>query len=268
MGKPLSRKQMKQRTAGWRYPGNNKLHAAFDYSVEIGTPIFAVRGGRIEAIVDNIPNLDKDEDGQPNTPPNFIAQSIKYKGARATVLYVHISPHAFVNKNDPVVEGQLLALSGHNGHTTGPHLHISAVKGEATRPFRELSNLNGQTAVRPTDGLASNNITIFPPSRVYGNKEFNQLDAGDIVLEQLTHGTRDSDTVRRLQHRLNGIRLEGGAELRPSGNYNASTRAEVIKWQIQKQNATAGTVDANGDVSPEQAAILFRGPRFHIVHQP
>jgi len=268
MGKPLPRKNMKSRTAGWRYSSNNELHAAFDYEVPIGTPVFAVRRGKILKVVDHIKNMKPDEDGKSGDPPNFITLRIKYKGAKATVTYVHISKRAFVNEGDEVVEGQLIALSGHNGHSTGPHLHISAVKGEPTRPFRELDGLPKATAVQPTDGLASNNITIYPPSRAYGSQEFNALEAGDIVLGHLTHGTRDSDTVRRLQHRLNDIRLEGGAELRPSGNYNGATRDEVIKWQVQKRHATPGTVDANGDVNPEQAAILFSGPRFHIIDHP
>jgi len=256
------------KTAGWRYPSDNQLHAAFDYQTSIGTPVFAVRRGKILKVVDNIKNLGLNENGESGDPPNFITQRIKHKGAKATVTYVHISKNAFVKAGDEVVEGQLIALSGHNGHSSGPHLHISAVKGETTRPFRELDGLPKATAVQPTDGLASNGITIYPPSRVYGSQKFNALEAGDIVLEQLTFGTQKSATVRRLQHRLNGIRLDGGAELRPSGNYTGKTRDEVIKWQVQKRNATPGTVDANGNVSPEQAAVLFRGPRFHIIHQP
>jgi hypothetical protein len=267
MGKPLPRKKM-NRTAGWRYPSSNNLHAAFDYGVSIGTPVFAVRAGKILKVVDDIKNLEPNRDGNSGDPPNFIAQRIKYKGAKATVTYVHISKNAFVAEGDEVVEGQLIALSGHNGHSEGPHLHISAVTGETTRPFRELDGLPKATAVQPTDGLASNGITIYPPSRVYGSQKFNALEAGDIVLDQLTFGTQGSATVRRLQHRLNGIRLDGGADLRPSGNYNGATRDEVIKWQIQKRNATPGTVEANGDVNPEQAAVLFRGPRFHIAQKP
>ena len=266
MGKPLPRKNMDW-TAGWRY-SNGNLHAAFDYGVPIGTPVFAVRAGKILKVVDDIKNLKPNEDGNPGDDPNFITQRITYKGAKATVTYVHISKKAFVEEGDQVEEGQLIALSGHNGHSEGPHLHISAVKGETTRPFRELDGLSPATAAQPTDGLASNSLTIFPPSKVYGGKKFNMLDAGDIVLEQLTSGTRNSDTVRRLQHRLNDIRLQGGAELRPTGNYNANTRDEVTKWQLQKRHATPGTVEANGNVSPEQAAILFRGPRFRIIHQP
>jgi hypothetical protein len=86
------------------------------------------------------------------------------------------------------------------------------------------------------------------------------------VLKELTFKTGGSDTVRRLQHRLNGIKLEHGANLLVNGNYNKKTRDEVIKWQVQKRNAKSGTAEANGNVSPEQAAILFTAPRFRIIH--
>ena len=251
------------RPIGWRYPTSHNLHAAFDYGVPIHTPVFAVRAGKILKVVDSIPNLGVQENGESGDPPNFILQGIKYKGAKATVIYVHLSPRVRVREGDHVEEGQLIALSGHNGHSEGPHLHISAVTGDATRPFRELDSL-ASDATRPTDGLAANGFTIYPPSRAYGRQKFNELDSGDIVLRDLKFGTRESDTVRRLQHRLNGIRLGGGSELRLSGHYNQKTRNEVIKWQVQKRHAEPDRAEANGEVSPEQAPILFPGQRFRI----
>src|SRR4051794_5194949 len=102
MGKPLSRDKM-HRTAGWRYKSSKELHAAFDYGVSIGTPIFGVRDGKILKVKDDIKDLDPDVDGQSLDPTNFIAQRIKYKGAKATVTYVHISQHAaLVKEGDDV----------------------------------------------------------------------------------------------------------------------------------------------------------------------
>jgi hypothetical protein len=265
MGKPIARKVIPRPSAGWRY-SNNTLHAAFDYSVPIGTPVFAVRAGRILKVVDHIPNLAPDEDGPSGAPANFIPEAIKFKGDRATVAYAHLSPHALVAEGDEVEEGQQIALSGHNGHTTGAHLHVSAVLGHADHNFPELDHL-AQSALRPTTGIADNGTTIFPPNRVYGRKKFNELDSGDIVLEDLNFGTRGSDTVRRLQYRLNGIRLVHGAELTINGHYNARTRDEVVKWQVQKRHAVPGNTDASGNVSERQAEILFSASRFRLVHR-
>jgi len=266
MGKPLSRKEMQRPRAGWRY-SNGDLHAAFDYTADIGTPVFAVRAGTIVEVSDTIPNLPVDVDGKSGDKANFILQRIKYKGGHATVCYAHLSPHVLVKKNDHVEEGQQIALTGHNGHSTGPHLHVSAVIGPAAGNFPERRN-RALDALQPTNGVASNGTTVFRPSLVYGREKFNELDAGDIVLEDLTAGTQDSDTVRRLQFRLNGIRLEGGAELKISGNYTGPTRAEVVKWHLQKQHAEPGTAEASGELTEEQAKILFKPKRFRLVHQP
>jgi murein DD-endopeptidase MepM/ murein hydrolase activator NlpD len=139
MGNPLSREDM-HRGATWRYPSGT-LHAAYDYTVPIHTPVFAVRRGKILKVVDNIKNLPVNVEGKSGDPANFILLGIKYNGATATVVYAHLSPNVLVQQGDVVKEGQQIARSGHNGHSTGPHLHVSAVTGHATHNFPELSDL-------------------------------------------------------------------------------------------------------------------------------
>lgn len=268
MGKPLSRDLM-DRSAGWRY-SNGVLHAAFDYRVPIRTPIFAVRKGRITRVELSQPNLDVDVDGKSGDRPNFIQQRVTYKGVDATVTYAHVSPpppEPPVQAGDTVVEGQLIGFSGHNGHSEGPHLHISVVTGRTTSTFPELSGL-AATALQPTDGLAANGRTVYPPSLVYGPMKFNELDAGDIVFRELRFRTVGSVTVKRLQHRLNGIHLEGGADLFIDGNYRRKTRDEVRKWQLQKADAVEGTPEASGELTAEQAPLLFAASRFRLVLGP
>ena len=260
---PLSAKNMNL-TARWLYP-SGAIHAGYDYAVPIGTPVFAVRHGRILKIRDDIHNLPKDKDGKSGDPPNFILQGFHYKHEPATIVYMHVSPHVLVNEGDEVEAGQQIALSGHNGHSTGPHLHISVMKGHHQLPFDYLKDLLDNSA-RPVHGLASNGITIFPPRLVYPNAVPHALAGGVVVLEDLQFGTMRSDSVRRLQHRLNRISLVGGEVLPMSGNYLDRTRAEVALWQVQKGHATPGTEAANGNVQPDQARILF-GPSFQLVRR-
>src|SRR5215510_11412489 len=80
-------------------------------------------------IVDNIRNMDPSEDGKSGDDPNFILQGIMYKGSPATVVYMHVSPNVMVKEGEEVEAGHQIARSGHNGHSTGPHLHISVMKG-------------------------------------------------------------------------------------------------------------------------------------------
>jgi Peptidase family M23 len=271
MNTPLSRKNMNL-TNGWKY-SSGLIHAGYDYGVQIHTPVFAVRDGHILETVDNIPNLDPDKEGQSGDPPNYILQGIMYKHEAATVVYLHVSPNVPVKAGDEVQAGQQIARSGHNGHSTGPHLHVSVLKGHNhLEPFDYLQryqpgeDLEHSPPPRP-GGLASNGLTIFPPRLVYSRQQPTALAGGTIVLEDLTFGTMHSDSVRRLQHRLNGIHLEHGAELPVTGNYLDLTRAEVTKWQVQKRHAEPGTVMANGNLHANQAQILF-GKRFTLVHRP
>jgi hypothetical protein len=261
MALPLRKKDL-NRTAGWLYSSGN-IHAGYDYAVDIGTPVFAVRGGRILRTVDDIPNLKPDRDGKSGDPPNFVLQAIRYKGKPATVVYLHLSPDIPVKAGDEVKAGEQIALSGHNGHSTGPHLHISVIKGhDHLGPFDYLRDL--EDGSKAPHGLAPNGLTLYPPSLVYGRKHPNRLAGGDVVVADLAFGTLHSDSVRRLQHRLNKIHLDGGAELPVTGNYLEQTRSEVTKWQVQRRHATPGSPDADGNIHPAQAEVLF-GKRFHLV---
>lgn len=245
-------------TAGWKY-SSGTIHAGFDYSVPIGTPVFAVRKGRILKVVDNVKNLAPHQNGFSGAPVNFILQAIMFNGEPATVLYLHISPHAPVNEGDTVFDGQQIARSGHNGNSTGPHLHIAVWKGHRSlRPFRYLDGLSNSSP-RP-DGLAENGITIFPPRLVFTTAPPVDLLPADVVLmKDLKAGTRNSESVRRLQRRLNKINLPGSVQLPASGNYLKQTRAEVKRWQMAKFGHPATSPKADGNLLRPQAKILF-GP--------
>jgi len=247
-----------QRTvsAGWKY-SDGDIHAGFDYSVDIGTPIHAVRKGRILKVVDNVKNLAPARDGVSGAPVNFILQAIMLNGKPATVLYLHISPNALVDEGDTVFDGQQIARSGHNGHSTGPHLHIAVVKGHhSTRPFRYLDGLDNNSP-RP-NGIAENGITIFPPRLAFTTAPtVDPLPANVVLMKDLKFGTRNSESVRRLQRRLNKINLPGSVQMSGTGNYLKQTRVEVQRWQVAKFGHPPGSPKANGNLLRDQAKILF-----------
>jgi hypothetical protein len=260
MSDPLPHKNMIL-TTQWLYSKGGK-HAGFDYSVPIGTPLFAVRGGKILRVVDHIKNLGVNEDGHTGDPPNFIMLGITYKNEPVTVVYLHVSPNVPVKAGDKVEDGQLIGKSGHNGHSEGPHLHISVMKGhDHVNPFDYLNGIQDNSKP-PANGLASNGITIFPPSLVYSPGPWAR---GQVRLSSLTPGNKDSKSVRRLQYRLNGIHLEGGADLDVTGNYNKATRDEVQKWQVQKLNADPTKPRGDGVLDKAQAKVLFPSPRYTLL---
>lgn len=72
-------------TAKWLY-SSGAIQAGYDDRVDIGTPVFAVRGGHILKKVENIKNLELDKDGERGDPPNYILQVTLYKDEPATIL--------------------------------------------------------------------------------------------------------------------------------------------------------------------------------------
>lgn len=265
MSKPLPESVIPTPGTKWNY-SDGRIHAAFDYSVDIGTPLLAVRGGKILRVRDTIPNLDKDEDGESGDDANFIMLGITYKSEPVTVLYLHVhhheDGHPRFKAGDRVTDGQQIGRSGHNGNSKGPHLHVAVMRRhDHTNEFAYLKDLEDNTSP-PKDGLAPNGITIYPPSLVYAPSPWAR---GKVRLASLVPGNTDSRSVRRLQYRLNGIKLEGGAELAVTGNYNKPTRLEVQKWQVQKLNANPDLPRGDGVLDKAQARILFPSPRYTLV---
>lgn len=265
MALPLPRKQMNL-SARWKY-STGVLHAAFDYDVHIGTPLFAVRRGTVLSFRDTVPDMHPDANGKSGDPVNFLMLGVRWRKQPATVLYLHIKQHSVVERfkhGEEVDPGVMIARSGHNGNSSGPHFHIAVMLGQDhTNPFAYLTGLSNASPM-PTDGIAGNNVTVYPPSLVYTRPRPHPLSSGEVRLAELVFGTKDSDSVRRLQYRLNQISLVGGAELRITGDYTRPTRDELIKWQLQKFGAAEGTLLANGNVHPDQAARLF-GSRYTLV---
>jgi hypothetical protein len=249
----------------WRY-SDGDLHAAYDYRVGLGTPLFAVRDGVVLACNDGVKNNAAGADPIPNSPSNWVLLGIKYKGRPASVYYQHLSPGLNVKKGDKVKEGQRLGRSGNTGNSTGPHLHLAAMWGhrDSDSRYDYMDSIGGSEAP-PSSGTASNEICIFPPSQIFlRNGGRSPWASGPVFVDKLRFGMMDSDSVRRLQHRLNGISLVGGAEIPVTGNYLDQTKSEVRKWQIQKVGAKPGSPEAGGEqLTVSQARRIF-GKRYVV----
>jgi len=255
MALPLPTKQMAVGTR-WRY-SSGKLHAAHDYPVPIGTPIFAVRDGTILDCNDGIPNNPAGVDGKTGDPSNWILLGITYQGKPASVYYQHLSRGLDVKKGQHVTAGQKLGETGNSGHSTGPHLHLATMLGHRSEKTRYAYLKDIGSSEQAPNGLASNGVCIFPPSLVFGPSSGGKWGSGLVIVDQLTFGTKDSNSVRRLQHRLNEIPLKGGQTLPVTGDYLELTRAQVSRWQVQKDGCAPGSKAADGNVGPKQARALF-----------
>ena len=91
-----------------------RLHAGTDFGAPIGTPVYAASNGTVLAA----------------GPASGYGRRVKigHPGGITTV-YGHISSEA-VTVGQSVRPGQLIALSGNEGRSTGPHLHFETRPGD------------------------------------------------------------------------------------------------------------------------------------------
>lgn len=93
---------------------------AYDFRMDIGTNVVSAREGVVTEVVED--NEDNNGCGQ---PPNVV----KIRHVDETIAqYYHLTKNgALVKVGDTVNQGQVIALSGNTGCSTGPHLHFQVV---------------------------------------------------------------------------------------------------------------------------------------------
>lgn len=115
---PVSNKELKRLASGFgmrMHPIYKKLrmHKGIDFSVRIGTPVYATGDGVII---------------ETKSKFNGYGKSIEIKhGYGFKTLYAHLSQFA-VKKGQKVKRGQLIGYSGNSGASTGPHLHYEVIE--------------------------------------------------------------------------------------------------------------------------------------------
>jgi hypothetical protein len=106
------------------FSSKNKFHKGIDIACAMGTSIIAASSGKIIFA------------GQKGAYGNLII--IEHANGYRT-LYGHLSSFQ-VKSGDKVRRGQLIALSGNTGRTTGPHLHFEVSrKGRPTKPHFDIA---------------------------------------------------------------------------------------------------------------------------------
>lgn len=98
---------------------SGKYHAGVDIGVPVGTSVIAVKSGTVEAV-----GYDSD----------YGYYVLIDHGNGLKTRYAHNKTNT-VSKGQTVSAGQLIALSGNSGRSTGPHLHFEViVNGTRTNP--------------------------------------------------------------------------------------------------------------------------------------
>lgn len=109
-----------------------RMEFAYDIPAAIGTPVYAMRDGRVVALQDRFADLGGGRENASKFNYVWIEHDGGYRSA-----YVHLKQgflsYVPIKVGDRVKAGQLIGLTGNSGWSTGPHLHV-----EVHRPDRGI----------------------------------------------------------------------------------------------------------------------------------
>lgn len=113
-----------------------RMEYAYDLAVNIGTPVYAMRSGRVIAVRDYYP----DNGGGKSQSSRFNFVWLEHDGGYRSA-YIHLQKRFNRKVNLKVgqwVEAQqLIGYSGNSGWSSGPHLHIEVQKPGVPKRFAE-----------------------------------------------------------------------------------------------------------------------------------
>ncbi|MBB1150035.1 M23 family metallopeptidase [Myroides sp. NP-2] len=123
---PVKNESLKHMASGYGYRSDpftkiKKFHAGMDFSVNIGTPIYATGDGRVTRANNQLPGYG-----------NLI--EIEH-GYGYQTRYAHLSKYN-VTQGQTVKRGDIIGYAGSTGRSSGPHLHYEVhYKGNPVNPL-------------------------------------------------------------------------------------------------------------------------------------
>ncbi|HIC44816.1 MAG TPA: M23 family metallopeptidase [Sulfurimonas sp.] len=109
---------------------------AVDFAMDIGTPIYAARSGKVVEVIQR-----HNKHGMSLAMRQYANYMIIEHSDKTLGRYFHLKQKSVrVKLGDTVGKGDLLALSGDTGRTSGPHLHFVVTKAEGLgNDYRSVS---------------------------------------------------------------------------------------------------------------------------------
>jgi len=117
---------------------SHKGNAAYavDFAMDIGTPVYAARSGTVVEVVQR-----HNRHGMGRKMRQYANYVIIEHSDKTLGRYFHLKQNSVkVKLAQKIKKGDILALSGNTGRTSGPHLHFVVTKAEALRDaYRSMS---------------------------------------------------------------------------------------------------------------------------------
>ena len=152
-----------------------RLHAGLDFGAPVGSPVRAAADGKVEIA----------------GPVSGFGNHVRIQHAGFETSYSHLSeiPET-IHPGAEVKQGDIVALSGNTGLSTGPHLHFEFyLNREAVDPLPHLGSelqtaaaaLKGPviataaTGLAPSPSITAGEIAAFPAIKAYLDQEISAL---------------------------------------------------------------------------------------------
>ncbi len=114
----------------WTYPQGG-THLGMDYAVDLYSPLLAPANGIIvyaDAPAEDNGGFLGNWEGWPAGGGNTIGMLTKVEDTYYFLTFAHLSKSLHVRAGQIVSQGDVLALSGNSGNSSGPHCHIEVFK--------------------------------------------------------------------------------------------------------------------------------------------
>jgi murein DD-endopeptidase MepM/ murein hydrolase activator NlpD len=102
---------------------HDRMEYAYDLATSIGTPVYAMRAGRVIGVQDRYPDTGGGAENVSKFNYVFIEHDGGYRSA-----YLHLKQgfrsQVQIKAGDTIEIGQLIGYSGNSGWSSGPHLHV------------------------------------------------------------------------------------------------------------------------------------------------
>lgn len=116
-------------TAGLFY-SSGTYHGSWDVAMPLWTPLYALADGVIAEMATSVRNNPSGYNPGSGAPSNWRLLHFTWQGQRCTALYNHLSPgNGGVLAGQAVRRGQVIGYSGNSGNSSGPHLHLTTMRG-------------------------------------------------------------------------------------------------------------------------------------------
>lgn len=224
---------------GWRYSSGNP-HFSWDVACPMGTSLYAIGDGIIVDCHDGVKDQPPGIPAGSGAPSNWIIlkftapKDSRYAGQTLYAYYQHLKKGGVLVKiGQRVKQGELIALSGNSGNTTGPHLHLTILK-----PGFQMS------AVTRYAYLGNSSMVVWEPRLAWKATKYGIRY--EVYVSKLRLGVDNSSSVRTYRKALivrELLQPAEGLSVDKPGNKFTSACLEATKiWQRKRGYAPDGTL--------------------------